>query len=343
MAVPPPRPPSTEISIGLPSGTDRATCGLLGRWGPPGFRVHHWLYLPDRDTRVAATDSNAGRTLFRGNLPFPQVLWRESLFEVIQLVFPFKGGFVARYYVANHDAQERTVRLVIAVCPEGRKVDAVHRKGRTVMIGGRAVLHSLEEPGELAEPEPEDRSSHPVLMYDLVVQPGGSRFVHVTTADLGGRLPQELLQQASDVWQGLVDIPRIRVPDDAWTTGYFAAMAARTLGRPEGAQDLASFNAQLFRPEGTALRLLPAVPAAWLVDRFEIEGASTPFGSLDLRYDGDASGRAIEIDGACLPPGGFRLEVPPGMTASIDGRPAPVRNGELSLPAEARRVRLDRP
>ncbi len=243
----------------------------------------------------------AGSTagLFRGTLPFPQLTWKSGPYEVTQLVYPAGAGYVTRYHLMNHGEDAKTCTL--------------HVEGASLQ-GGKAE-------------------------FKLSIPPGGSQFVSVTTPELGGKVPEDALEEAARHWEKVLGGRTIQVPDAALMTAYHLALAG--LGGGPGV--VSDAEARFFKVEGETIRLLEGIPEAWRLESFEARALPTPFGPLTLKYSGAYDIRALELDGACKPPGGFLLPAGPKMKAKVDGKESAPVDGVLKFPAAARSVELFRP
>jgi hypothetical protein len=318
---PPPQPPSAPpgpapagIPVGLPGEAPRTFCDASGRWSASGHRVEHRIEPEGGDEPAHPSAGSPRLSLFRGTLPFPQVTWDAGGgFQVTQLLYPAgPSGVVARYHVMNHGDEPRSCRLVVA---SGGLVPSGTGASRTASGWS----------------------------FPLRVEPGTSAFVHLTTADLAGRVQAEDLERAAAAWERAFEGRRLRVPDADAVTEYYAALAGIRMGLSERAAVLDRLLGRLARPEGGAIRLFPDVPEAWLYQTIEAEGIPTPFGALTVQYEGAFNARALELRGDCRPPQGFLLEAPAELSARIDGRPAAPSGGLLRIPAGARRIELVRP
>ncbi|HYF00185.1 MAG TPA: hypothetical protein VEJ18_14790 [Planctomycetota bacterium] len=328
-----PRPesrPDGVVIVGEPGAPVLASCDRLGRWDVGGAVVEHWLYQPDDRRLFKGADGAREHGLFRGRLPFPYNVWQPSGFQVNQLVYPARRGFVAMYHVMNHGNEARTARLFIGLAGDG-KVD-----GRALVAGGRTVAIASDAPVAATE----GADGRPALAYDLAVEPGTSRFVFLTTPELEGRATPEMLEEAIARWEKRLGSRSFRVPDPAVVTSYHADLAGEILGIPGCARNLEAMHARLARPEDGALRLLADVPAAWLSDTIEVADVPTPFGPLTLKHEGAFALRTLQLGDGCRPPKGFRLPLEAGQKATIDGRPAAGRDGVLEVPAGARRIEI---
>ncbi len=339
------------VYVGDPGRVARAPCHRLGVWRADEFEVDHWLYDPVGRKRHTSRDDQAdpGLTLFRRVLPFPQVKWSAGEFEVTQLLFPVGEGFVARYQVTNHAGESRACRLFIAASwqpgPHARAPQPIPRVGRSLQSGPVPQLVSVEEPGTSQEgaTAPGIPERPPTLSYDLSIEAGASRFVHVFTEALGGTIPQDALEAAAARWEAHLAGVKVIVPDEAVVTAYYADLAGGLLGVRGCAQALARLHARLYRAEGDALRIPGDVPDSWLGESIEVENIPTPFGELSYRYEGGFARRTLEIRGPSRPPGGYIVPVPAGLRALSDGTEVAVRDGSARIPAGARRVELLRP
>jgi len=99
------------------------------------------------------------------------------------------------------------------------------------------------------------------------------------------------------------------------------------------------------RDSDHALVLAAGVPTAWLEgEGVGVSGVRTPYGSLTYRLRRDGRGPVLTLEPGVTPPGGFVLQWPTGETppahVRIDGRAGAFADGELKIPAGARRVQL---
>lgn len=99
------------------------------------------------------------------------------------------------------------------------------------------------------------------------------------------------------------------------------------------------------RDSDHALVLAAGVPTAWLEgEGVGVRAVRTPYGSLTYRLRRDGRGFVLTLEPGVTPPGGFVIPWPKGETppaaVRIDGRAAAFTDGELKIPAGARRVEL---
>ncbi|MDQ8027242.1 MAG: discoidin domain-containing protein [Brevundimonas sp.] len=99
------------------------------------------------------------------------------------------------------------------------------------------------------------------------------------------------------------------------------------------------------RDRDHALVLAAGVPTRWLDgEGVGIRAVRTAYGPLTYSFRADRRGHVLTIEPGVTPPGGFVLQWPAGETAPatvrIDGRAASFTNGELAIPAGARRVEM---
>jgi hypothetical protein len=264
--------------------------------------------------------SRVARRLFRDSLPFPMFTWKIGSWEVTHMVFPARGGFVARYHVMNHGESPATGLL------------RLHRG--EIESPGRPAVFSLEPLSSRATPES--------LAYDLVIEPGASRFVDVATFDLSGQSPQALLEEIAAKWEKLLGPAKLRLPDLEVVTLYYADLAAQILGVEGRGAEAARIRDRFARRAGDSLELLGDIPEAWWSESLEIENLPTDFGALTLRMNGGPRLSEIEIGESCRPPGGFVLTAPERSGAAADGRPARVENRRLAVPSGTRRIEITR-
>jgi hypothetical protein len=317
--------------VGLPESPQLAACDPLGRWTLGETPVEHWLVDP-QNSRGPIQNPQEGSpkpSLFRSTTPFPQITWDSGDFEVTQLLYPAGPGFVARYHVMNHGSETRTCRLVI-----GRRT-APENAASTgpVQVDPRTSIVPVEAPAEQTK-------SH--LAYDLTIEPGGSQFIQVTTADLGGRIPEDALDQAAQRWASLLGPRRISLPDPSLMRTYYADRAGMALGLKGCEAAVAQTESRLARREGKALRLLPDLPEEWAVDTLEVRALPTDFGPLSFSYQGAFNSRTLDLEDTCRPPDGFLISVPSGLKATVDGKPGRADGGLLRLPPGTRRLEFDR-
>ena len=96
------------------------------------------------------------------------------------------------------------------------------------------------------------------------------------------------------------------------------------------------------------LVLAAGIPPAWLGAKgITIHDIRTPYGALSYTLRQHGRGLSLTLAGTARPPGGFVLPWPLSTkepaTARIDGRTVRLHNGDLAIPATARRVVLERP
>jgi hypothetical protein len=317
--------------VGLPESPLLAACDPLGRWTLGDQPVEHWLVDPQNPRGPVQNPSEGSPkpSLFRSTTPFPQVTWESGDFEVTQLLYPAGAGFVARYHVMNHGSETRTCRLVI-----GRRT-AQESAASTgpVQVDPKTSIVPVERPAERT-------TSH--LAYDLKIEPGGSEFIQVTTAELGGKIPEDALDQAAQRWTGLLGPRRISLPDPSLMRAYYADRAGMALGLKGCEAAVAQTESRLVRREGQSLRLLPDLPEDWAVDTIEVRSLPTDFGPLSFSYQGAFNSRTLDLEDTCKPPDGFLISVPSGLKATVDGKPAPAVGGLVRLPPGTRRLEFDR-
>ncbi|WP_291840662.1 discoidin domain-containing protein [Brevundimonas sp.] len=99
------------------------------------------------------------------------------------------------------------------------------------------------------------------------------------------------------------------------------------------------------RDSDHALVLAAGVPTAWLEgEGVGVRAVRTPYGALTYRLRRDGRGFVLTLEPGVTPPGGFVIPWPKGQTppaaVRIDGRAAAFADGELKIPAGARRVEL---
>ncbi len=336
--VAPPGPPTrTEgvIFTGGPGPGALAACAAEGRWQVSEAVVEHWLYDPETRRGYRPKDGAPRLSLFRETLPFPYLSWQPSDIQVNQLVYPSGSGFVAQYHLMNHGSEPRACRLFVGVS----SAEPVAREGRSLKAGGRAALVSADEPGGSLEGAP---GGGAVLSYDFSIEPGTSRFVHVTTPDLAGRSPAELLDEAAERWEKKLDGRRLLVPDPELVTAYHADLAGAALGVKGCEEALRAVHERIARREGDALRLLPDAPERWRLGSVHASAMPTDFGPLTLRFEGAFSTENYEIGDSCRPPGGFVISVPPRFRAKADGKDLPVRDGTARAPAGTKSLEVSR-
>ncbi len=296
---------------GLPESPELAACDSRGRWGIKTPLVEHSIVDPKEKAPLVPQENNPKLSLFRDSLPFPQVNWKSGDWEVTQILFPVGKGFVARYHVMNHGGDARTGQLKVG--------------------GSGALLATADQPPAAA------------LSFDLKIEPGISTFIHVTTADLAGKVSEDALDQAAAQWEKLLGNRVLKLPDAAVVTEYYANLAGQILGVPGCAEAAAKTEQLLARKEGNALRLLAGVPESWHLEAIEARDLPTPFGPLSFRYQGVYNNRTFELKPGCAPPDGFRVAVPEKLVARIDGKDAPAKDGVLRVPSGAAFVEVSYP
>ncbi len=99
------------------------------------------------------------------------------------------------------------------------------------------------------------------------------------------------------------------------------------------------------REDDHALVLAAGVPLAWLEgEGVGVRDLRTPYGLLTYRLRRAGQGYRLDLEGQAAPPGGYILTWPSGQTpperVRIDGRRGEWKNGDLAIPAGARRVEL---
>jgi hypothetical protein len=315
----PPPPPLRSITkvdgiilTGLPESPELAACDARGRWGLKTPLIEHSIVDPREKAPLLPQESHPRLSLYRDTLPFPQVNWKSGDWEVTQLLFPVGKGFVARYHVMNHGEEARSGQL---------------------KVGGTGA--------SIASPDKPPAES---LQFDLKVEPGVSQFITVTTADLAGKLSEDALDLATAQWEKLLGTRALKLPDPTLLTEYYANVAGGALGVPGCREAADKIEAQLFRVEGKALRLMAATPDAWNVETIEAVAISTPFGPLSFRYQGAYNNRTFDLKpGGCRPPDGYIIAVPDKLIARIDGKDAPAKDGVIRVPADARFVEVSYP
>lgn len=311
-----------------------ATVYPVGMVEVDDFRIAHNLFDPATGNHFSpVSPKQVERSLFREILPFPQHKWYGGKFEVTQLVFPARGGFVLRYQLTNHGDAAQAIRLYVGVLHSSAR-----RQGPAIVEGGRTLLYSVDPPGAGETP----KRYAGAFPYELTVEPGASKFAHVATVDLEGENPTAALEAAAARWQPLVSTPRVSVPDPGFLTAHALELAATHMKLPGSEDALAKRHETLVRREGDALKLFPGAPAAWLVESIAVESLPTPFGPLTYRFLGGEYRWSLELGDGCRPPGGFIIPLKVRMTAQADGRDVPAEPGAVRVPAGARRVELTR-
>jgi hypothetical protein len=177
--------------------------------------------------------------------------------------------------------------------------------------------------------------------FPLEVPAGASAFVSAATPDLG-KAPEGALEAAVAAWEKALGGRGIEVPDPATMTRYHAALAAKILGSPED-PCVAATEGMLFKVAGESIVLVPALPEGWRKEQVIAKAIPTPFGPLSFTYSGAYDNRAVELDGACKPPGGFVLAAGGKTKAKVDGADAPIKDGQLRVPATAKTLELFHP
>jgi hypothetical protein len=317
------------VFSGGPTPGPLAACSAGGAWQLGGAVVRHWIDQPEDGKRFFPPDGAPKLRLFRDSLPFPYLSWQPSDLQINQLVYPSGPGFVAQYHVMNHGSEPRTCRLSVGITSR----EGVERDGRTLRAGGRAALVSVDEPAA---------GGGAALTYELTIEPGTSKFVHLTTPELQGSFAPELLNAAAEAWERKLGDRKFSAPDPALVTAYHADLAGAALGVAGCAEALAAVHERIARKEGEALRLLADAPESWTLGSVHVAAMSTPFGPLTLRYEGAFSAMNYELGGACRPPGGFLVAVPPGFRARADGKDLPVQDGAARAPAGSKAVEISR-
>lgn len=99
------------------------------------------------------------------------------------------------------------------------------------------------------------------------------------------------------------------------------------------------------RDRDHALVLAAGVPTRWLAgEGVGVRAVRTPYGPLTYSLRAARRGYVLTLEPGVTPPGGFVLQWPAGetppTTVRIDGRAATFADGELSVPAGARRVEM---
>jgi hypothetical protein len=323
--------PEGLVIVGRADGKSRSSCDVEGRWEINGAKVEHWLFQPDDKREFTTMDGARSFGLFRGTIPFPYFEWTPSDFQVNQLIYPAGDGFVAMYHVMNHGADTRTCRLFVGL--SGADASA---QGRTLTQGGKPVVTASEAPVATKE----GSKGRAALAYDFDVPSGASKFLFLTTPELGGKPAPEQLDQAAAGWEQALAKRRLTVPQRRAMWQYYADRAAAALGVAGCEARAAELEAQLAKPEGDAIRLLGGVPEPWLNETIEATGLPTPHGPLSFRFEGSYFTRALELGEGCRPPGGFLLAVPEKLKARIDGKDVDAKGGVLRVPAGSKRVDL---
>lgn len=175
--------------------------------------------------------------------------------------------------------------------------------------------------------------------FKLSIPPGSSQFASVTSGRLAGKISEEALEEAARHWQKILGGRSIQVPDAALMTDYHLALA----GMGGGPATVSEIEARLFKVDGETIRLLEGIPEPWRLEALELRALPTPFGPLTLKYSGAYDIRALELDGACQPPGGFLIPAGPKIKAKVDGTAVEVKDGVLRFAATARSVELFKP
>ena len=295
--------PAGVVLTGLPESPELAVCDARGRWGVRGAVIQHAILDPKEKSPLLPAEGAPTLTLYRDSLPFPQVNWKIGAWEVTQLLFPYAKGFVARYHVMNHGEQAGVGQLKV-YAPVDTQIAAA------------------------------DKRAAASLVFDLKVEPGLSTFITVTTPDLAGKLPDDALEEATERWEKLLGERALKLPDAAVLTDYYADLAGAKLGVSGCAEAAAKTEAMLVKREGNALRLLSGIPEKWQLEAIEAREIATDFGLLTFRYQGAYNNRSFELQG-CKPPDGFLIAVPKNLTARIDGKDVPTKDGMVHVPAGA--------
>lgn len=99
------------------------------------------------------------------------------------------------------------------------------------------------------------------------------------------------------------------------------------------------------RDRDHALVLAAGVPTRWLAgEGVGVRAVRTAYGPLTYSFRADRRGYLLTLEPGVTPPGGFIVQWPAGetppATVRIDGRAAAFVNGELAIPAGARRVEM---
>lgn len=99
------------------------------------------------------------------------------------------------------------------------------------------------------------------------------------------------------------------------------------------------------RDRDNALVLAAGVPTRWLAgEGVGVRAVRTAYGPLTYSFRADRRGYLLTLEPGVTPPGGFIVPWPAGetppATVRIDGRAAAFVNGELAIPAGARRVEM---
>ena len=313
---PPPRTltrPAGAVLTGLPDSPELAVCDARGRWGVKTAAIDHSIVDPAEKAPLVPSDGAPTLTLYRDSIPFPQVNWKSGSWEVTQLVYPYGKGFVARYHVMNHGEKAGTGQL------------------KVFASGSEGVLIAAA-----------DKPPSTSLSFDLRVEPGLSHFINVTTVDLAGKIPEDALDQSTARWEKLIGDRGLKLPDRVAVTNYYADLAGAKLGVAGCAEAAAKTEAMLVQKEGNALRLLAGVPPSWILEAIEAKEIQTEFGPLSFRYQGAYNHRTFQLQG-CKPADGFLVAVPEKLVARIDGKDAPVKDGQIRVPAGASFVEITYP
>jgi len=306
------------LLTGLPDSPELAVVDSRGRWGVKTAVIEHSLEDPKEKTRLLPEESKPRITLYRDTLPFPEVNWKSGDWEVTQLLYPLGKGYVARYHVMNHGDEPREGHLKVGVPTGSGGTDA-------------PLIAAAGKPAA------------PVLQFDFKCDPGVSQFFNVTTADLGGVVPDDALDQATAQWEKLYGDRSLRLPDPAVETAYSSNLAGLLLGVKGCAEAAAKTEQMLAKVEGKALRLLGGIPEKWHLEAIEARGIPTEFGPLSFKYQGAYNNRTFELLPGCSPPDGYLLSVPDKLVARIDGKDAPAVGGLLKVPATAKFVEVSYP
>lgn len=99
------------------------------------------------------------------------------------------------------------------------------------------------------------------------------------------------------------------------------------------------------RDSDHALVLAAGVPTRWLEgEGVGVRAVRTAYGPLTYSFRADRRGPVLTLEPGVMPPGGFVIQWPTGetppATVRIDGRTAGFVDGELKIPAGARRVEM---
>ena len=99
------------------------------------------------------------------------------------------------------------------------------------------------------------------------------------------------------------------------------------------------------RDSDHAMVLAAGVPTRWLEgEGVGVRAVRTAYGSLTYSFRADRRGHVLTLEPGVAPPGGFIIQWPAGetppATVRIDGRAGGFTDGELKIPAGARRVEM---